>query len=300
MNAILPKRPTASGMKLAHPGLALVILFAFFAFFLIITPILSGLIAHFCQKPVVVVRLSMIIQDILVFILPAIATALLATRLPARLLAIDRMPSLKVAFIAVAVLLSSMPIMNIIVEWNQSVKFPESLSELELTFRNLEETAQGVVDSLMAGASVGSLIVSILIIGVLAGFSEELFFRGAMQRIFMSGTMNGHMAIWTVAVIFSLFHFQFFGFVPRVLLGGYFGYLLWWSRSVWLPVLLHVVNNSLVVFFTWRTVNYPEASINPDKIGTDLTLWENWLMAGISVVVTSFLIVLLKKECRRM
>ena len=92
----------------------------------------------------------------------------------------------------------------------------------------------------MAGATVPSLIVSVLIVGVFAGFSEELFFRGAMQRIMMSTRLNLHVTIWVVAVIFSLFHFQFFGFMPRLLLGAYFGYLLVLRRSLLGSVFGHV------------------------------------------------------------
>ncbi|MDE6177435.1 MAG: CPBP family intramembrane metalloprotease, partial [Paramuribaculum sp.] len=96
------------------------------------------------------------------------------------------------------------------------------------------------------------LIISVIIIGVLAGVSEELFFRGTLQRLLITRPMPPHIAIWLTAVIFSLVHFQFFGFVPRVLLGAFFGYLAWWSGSVWLPAIIHAVNNSVVVITEFR------------------------------------------------
>ena len=288
---------TFKDAKLAQPRLALMLLFAFFAFFLIIAPILGELVTKICERPEAAIRVSIIIQDILVFILPAVATAMLCTRLPARLLGLDVLVKPKQAVIAVLVLLCSIPIMNVIVEWNKSIHLPESLSQLETVFRNMEESAQAVVDSLMSGASVGSLIVSILIVGVLAGLSEELFFRGGMQRIFMCTKMNPHAAIWSVALIFSVFHFQFFGFVPRLLLGAYFGYLLWWSKSVWLPIIVHVINNSLVVYFTWSNVNKP-GGLNPDTIGTDLTVTSDILLLCISTPLTVGLLILLFKTCK--
>lgn len=284
-------------IKLAQPRLAIMLLFAFFAFFLILTPIITGGITRLCERPEVAIRLSIIIQDILVFILPAIATALLCTRLPASLLGLDVKPELKQMFLAVLILLCSMPVMNVIVEWNKNIHLPESMAQLETTFRNMEDSAQAVVDNLMAGASVGSLIVSILIVGVLAGLSEELFFRGGMQRIFICTKMNPHVAIWSVAFIFSIFHFQFFGFVPRLLLGAYFGYLLWWSKSVWLPIVVHTINNSLVVYFTWHNVNNPD-TVNPDTIGTDLTSSADILLICMSILLTVGLILYLAKICK--
>ncbi|MBD5225556.1 MAG: CPBP family intramembrane metalloprotease [Bacteroidales bacterium] len=299
MNEFLKRRVPSSGIMLSHPGPALTILFALFAFFMILSSILSGLIANVSKTTVVAIRLSMILQDILIFILPAIATALMATRLPAKLLAINKIPALNIILISVAILFSSMPIMNVIVEWNRTIHFPEYLSEFERVFRQMEDSAQTVIDNLMRGSSVGTLAVSILIIGVMAGFSEELFFRGAMQRIFMSTTMNGHLAVWCVALIFSLFHFQFFGIVPRMLLGAYFGYLLWWSGSLWLPIILHILNNTIVVIFTWRSCNIPDETLNPDKLGVDLSSSANCIMVGVSIIITVLLFVILKRLCNR-
>ncbi len=283
-------------VKLAQPRLAIMLLFAFFAFFLILTPILGGLISKICDRPEVAMRMYIILQDVLVFILPAILTGMLCTRLPARLLGLDRWITPSQGVLAILILICSMPFMNVIVEWNKGISLPESMAELETMFRNMENAAQAVVDNLMSGASVGSLIVSILIVGVLAGLSEELFFRGAMQRIFMCTKMNPHMAVWSVALIFSVFHFQFFGFVPRLILGAYFGYLLWWSRSVWLPVIVHVTNNSLVAYFTWDGINDPEA-LNPDSIGTDLGATSDVVLVCVSVLVTIGLLYCLFKMC---
>lgn len=274
------------GMTINRPGSALMLLLSLFAFFLILTPILTGLLGGVFKKPDASLRIAMVLQDLLVFILPAIVTALVSTRLPARLLAVDVKPQWRTIMLALLTLLVSVPAMNLIIEWNQNLHLPESMSEIEQTLRTLEENAAAVTDTLMAGASLPSLIVSILIIGVLAGLSEELFFRGAMQRLIMSMRVNPHAAIWMVAFIFSLFHFQFFGFVPRVLLGAFFGYLLWWSKSLWIPVIVHMFNNSLVVCTTWYAANNPGSSFDADKIGTDLSGFASVVMVIASVVLT--------------
>lgn len=286
-------RVPASDMKLGRPGFAILLLFAFFAFFLVLTPVLTGLIGKACARPEAAIRISMVVQDVLVFVLPAIGTAILCTRLPARLLAVEKWPTMTQTILAIAVLICSVPMMNFIVEWNKGWHLPGSMADVEAVMRQMEEAAESVTATLMAGASVGSLLISILIIGVLAGFSEELFFRGAMQRIFMCTYINVHVAIWLVAFIFSTFHFQFFGFVPRLLLGAYFGYLLWWSKSLWLPIILHVLNNSLVVYFTWRLTNFPGTSINPDTVGTDLSSISDIVWICVSVASTAVLLMAL-------
>ena len=289
----------ANHVSLQKPAMTLVLLFSLFAFFLILTPILTGLLGRICHKPDAILRIAMVIQDLLVFILPALLTALVSTRLPARLLCIDTKPRAIIALWSLLTLVVSIPAMNAIIEWNQNLHLPEAMNGFESTMRQLESNAQAVTDSLMAGASVPSLVVSILIIGVLAGFSEELFFRGAMQRIMSASRMNIHAAIWTTAFIFSLFHFQFFGFVPRLLLGAYFGYLLWWSRSLWIPVFVHMFNNSLVVFTTWRNANNPDAAIDIDKLGSALSTFPAIAMVCASIALTITALYFTERQCRK-
>ena len=155
--------------------------------------------------------------------------------------------------------------------------------------------AQGAVEVLLGGTSYGDLIVGLLIVAVLAGFSEEIFFRGALQRLIMSGPLNHHLAIWLTAFIFSAFHMQFFGFFPRLVLGGYFGYLLYWSRSLWLPVIIHALNNGLVVYFSWKERGVEgEVASSFDGFGVD----SPWLIL-VSVVLTAATVVLLKSRVVR-
>lgn len=283
---ITDKTSFSQRAKLTNSGLALVILFSIFAFFLILTPILTGFIGKLCRNPDAALRIAMVIQDLLVFVLPPLVTALACTKLPARLLGVDSRPNLMTIFLASFTLVCSIPAMNLIIEWNEQLHLPESFSSVEATLRELETNAQAVTDMLMAGASIPSLIVSVLIVGVLAGFSEEVFFRGGMLRIISASRTNMHVAVWTVAFVFSLFHFQFFGFVPRMLLGAYFGYLLWWGGSLWVPVIVHTLNNSIVVIAAWHSVNNPEATLNVDKIGTDTTSAAGIILACLSLVLT--------------
>ena len=68
-----------------------------------------------------------------------------------------------------------------------------------------------------------------------------------IQNELHKATNNIHVSIWFAAVLFSAIHFQFFGFVPRMLLGALFGYLYYWSGSLMLAILAHFVNNAVSV-----------------------------------------------------
>lgn len=231
------------------PTLALGMLFCLMIFMLVITSLLTQLLSSAMSNSAASLRIMAILQDVLVFILPAVVTALLTTRYPGELLEVMHGPRFFTTLWAILALLVSIPAMNAVIEWNDGWNLPESMRWA----RQLEEDARLTTQVMMGGTSVGSLIISILIVGVLTGISEELFFRGGIQKLLMCTRLNPHCAIWIAAVIFSAMHLQLYGFVPRVLLGALFGYIMWWSGTLWLPIILHALNNSLVVLTSWMT-----------------------------------------------
>lgn len=206
------------------------------------------------ERPLPLIRISAIAQDIITFILPSLLTALLVTRQSANLLCLTRKPSNLAIALSIAVLVLSIPLQQSIIYWNYHVSLPSALSHFEVAAHALETKAFEVMKTMLESTQVLSLIANVLIIGVAAGFAEELFFRGCLQRLLTTGGVNHHIAIWVVAIIFSVMHMQFFGFVPRMLLGAYFGYLLYWTRSIWVPMLAHILNNTMFVVSSWLTV----------------------------------------------
>lgn len=217
---------------------------------MIITAIVAGVIGS-GDMSTLKLRILTLIQDILMFVVPAIVTAIMVTRYPATFLGIDCKASLNTIIMAVVTLVMAMPALNRIIAWNEALTLPESMGSLELAMRQYEENAAAMVKMMLGPSTVGNLIVSLLIVGVLAGFSEELFFRGTLQRLLTSSRATAHIAIWVTAFIFSAMHVQFFGFFPRLLLGAFFGYLFYWSGCLWLPILIHSLNNCAVVFVEW-------------------------------------------------
>lgn len=196
-------------------------------------------------------RLAVLAQDLIIFVMPAVMTALIASWTPWRMLSADRKPGWFGVSSAVAAVVVAIPAMNWVVEWNQGLHLPAAMAEVEQLLRSYEQTAGAMVESLLGGTSVADLLVALLIVGVAAGVAEELFFRGGLQSVVMRMLPNPHVAIWLTAALFSAIHMQFFGFVPRLLLGAFLGYLCWWRGSVWLPATVHAFNNSLVVVADW-------------------------------------------------
>lgn len=194
---------------------------------------------------------GILFQDVLVFIAPALATMAICYFKPLRVMGLTTAPSWRAIVAVVMVCMVSLPAMNWIVDWNEGVKLPRSLAALEQAMRAMEDAAQAVTTDMLSGIGVGKLLANLVIVAFMAGLSEEIFFRGALLKILLSNHSRIHLCIWVAAIVFSAMHMQFYGFVPRMLLGAWFGYLLWWTRSLWVPIIAHALNNSIVVVSTW-------------------------------------------------
>jgi len=138
-----------------------------------------------------------------------------------------------------------------LVEWNQSWTFPEALSGLENYLRSLEDELAKTTEQFTNFQTFGQFLVGFIVIAVLPGIGEELLFRGILQNSLHRWTKNHHVAIWLAAFLFSFIHFQFFGLVPRMVLGAIFGYLYVWSGNIWYPIIAHMTNNGISVLVVY-------------------------------------------------
>lgn len=202
------------------------------------------------------------IQCVVAFILPAWLIAKNSSSKPLQFLRIAEGIDSRQLVGLLILFCIAIPGMNWIVELNESMHLPENMAGLESVLRKWEETNANVSAKILDDNSIGGLLSGILVVGILTGFSEEIIFRSALIRSFNNAGMGKNLSIWTAAFIFSFIHFQFFGFVPRLLLGAMFGYLLLWSDSLWLPAIAHATNNSLVVISYWLTMRWGWSDIS--------------------------------------
>lgn len=258
----------------------------------ILTGLFTSLLMYKFGLSVRALRIAAVAQDILALVAPAVITAVMVTRLPAQLLELRGGLRISQILLGLSVIFVSVPAMNWVIQLNESISFTGSLSPIVDWLRSMEDNANAMIGILQGNGTLADLFVNILILGVGAGISEELFFRGALQRLLSLGGMKAHSAIWVSAIIFSAVHMQFFGFVPRMLLGAYFGYLLLWSRSIWLPAAAHAFNNTLYVIAQWYYLRNGELALNVNNVGLDGT----WPLAVVSVAATAAIIYIMAKR----
>jgi len=145
----------------------------------------------------------------------------------------------------------SLPFINWLVDTNEMMKLPAFLKGVEDWMKSAEDQAGKLTDTFLAGKSFGNFLFNIFMIGILPAVGEEFIFRGLLQRLLGDWLKNIHFAIFLIGFLFGLMHMQFYGLLPRTVLGIIFGYLFYWSGSIWLPVFAHFINNSGAIVISY-------------------------------------------------
>jgi membrane protease YdiL (CAAX protease family) len=162
--------------------------------------------------------------------------------------------------------MAAIPFMNAVTELNSALDLPVWLDAVEQKIKLMEENAARLTELFLKSETYGQLAFNLLMIAVLPALGEEFLFRGVLQRLFTEWTKNKHVGILIGAFVFSFIHFQFYGFIPRFLLGLYFGYLLIWSSSIWVPVAAHFINNGVAVIY-YHFASQPMGETPMDQLG---------------------------------
>lgn len=225
-------------------------------------------------------------QDIGLFILPGLIAAYIWSEQPAEWLHVHKGASAMTWLSAIVLMIVALPSINLISSWNQAMTFPASLSALEEWMRAKEEAGMQMTEKLLSAAGWGNLVINLLVVAILAAVSEEFCFRGVMQGIFSDreDQRTPHAAIWLAAIIFSAIHVQFYGFIPRMLIGALFGYALAWSGSLWVPIVMHCTNNAIVTLLYHLALQNGWDIKQMDSLGTADTLWLGWVSLGATMV----------------
>ncbi|MAO71447.1 MAG: hypothetical protein CMD02_02930 [Flavobacteriales bacterium] len=167
--------------------------------------------------------------------------------------------------------------LNTIFLHSVSEYIPVIYSQMEL----MEDKAAELTNFFLSMNSVWDLILNLFLIALIPAIGEELFFRGIIQKKLSNILKSTHLSVIITSCIFSAIHMQFFGFLPRLLLGIILGYLFVYSRNLCTSILAHFINNALGVLLMFSAFS--------DNLNTDITNLENteisFLQAFFSVSV---------------
>lgn len=256
------------------------------------TDFLGARSAEYGKEHILMLRYLVVSQGIALFIIPAIIILALMNPVPGFNFMLLKTPGIIEVGLVIVLAFCIFPITSFAGQLNSSLHVPDFLSGVEQWMKKKEYNAAHITDLLMVSDTFRVMLVNIFMIAVIPALGEELIFRGVFQKIFCNLFKSGHLAIWVTAILFSAFHFQFFGFVPRLILGLIFGYLFFWSGTLWIPVISHFVNNAVPVvgayLFGWEKLN-----------GTaDIIIWKQLFVLPLPILVMTVIMIYFRNKGR--
>jgi uncharacterized protein len=275
---------------LAFMVLSLIISIPFFGISSIFDVLEAGDISN--PDSIVILKFLQTMQAIGLFIIPPLILGYLFYGNTLVYLYLNKPISGSTFLLVVLLMFALIPFINYLGEWNSNMNLPEWMSGIEGWMRKTEEDATRLTEAFLDVKTLPGLAFNVFMVALLPAIGEELLFRGLIQKIFTRMTHSSHWGVWISAILFSAMHLQFYGFVPRVLLGALFGYLLVWSGSMWLPVLGHFLNNAIAVIVMFSINN---GLIKPDieQFGSTAGSYYGTI---ISLAFAVFLLWIIKRE----
>lgn len=181
------------------------------------------------------------------FLVPGLVYARLMGSSVLKIYGLSKNINWRLVILIIVLVFIALPLENYLGGLNHAIPFPDSLSGLKESLLAMEKTAEETTMAFLRMDGIGDLLLSLFIMALLPAVGEELLFRGVIQKIFQEQIGKHHLAIWITAAIFSAIHMQFFGFLPRLVMGAALGYLFHWSESLIYPMLAHFLNNATAV-----------------------------------------------------
>jgi uncharacterized protein len=244
-------------------------------------------------ESVPILKYLQIIQSISLFILPPLLAGFFFGKNTGNYLGLNKSSTGRIFFATILIMFVSLPMISWATSLNEMIRLPDFMKGIEDWMKETEEQAAGLTESFLKVNTTGGLLVNLLMIAVIPSIGEELFFRGLLQRLFSEWFRNVHIAILITAFLFAAIHLQFYGFIPRMLLGILFGYLFYWTGSIWIPIFAHFLNNGSAVIISFLA-NRGTVSSGYEDFGATENLF---LIAG-SILFTAGLLYMVYRTTR--
>ena len=186
------------------------------------------------------VRFANLVSHLFTFTLPVLFVCIFLYRKRwLSILQLDKAPILANILLGTFFILAAFPVAQFAIWLNQQIPLPEWMIQKE-------DAANEMIKGILTMKHPVELIFTLFVVAVLPAIGEELVFRGMLQQQ-LQRLVKPILAIWITAIIFSAIHFQFEGFIARMILGAVLGYLFYWTNNLWVPIIAHFVTNGIQV-----------------------------------------------------
>ena len=238
-------------------------------------------------KMLTYVRGMLLLQFLGLFLIPSLLFGYFSDPKPLQYIGIKRPVKPLYWVLGIASLIIAIPLVEYTGLINRQVNF----GGLQKWMQSMEDEALQQIKFMLGKRTISELITNIIFISLFAGIGEELFFRGVLQRLFIKAFKNPWLGIIVTAFLFSALHVQFFGFIPRFLLGILLGAMYWYSGSLLVAIVAHFFYDAF--FITWA---YFQPQIIDDT-GSSITQGTIQIVLALgSAALVALLVWIMKKN----
>ncbi len=238
-----------------------------------------------------ILKLFQFLNQISLFVIPVLTLVYFIKNDKPNFICLNKVPNTQQFIAIITLYLVSIPLIQYSMQLNSNMQLPDSMHAIQEWMQEKENIAADLTNKFMQTKETSSYLVNLLVMALAPAIGEELLFRGLLTRWIAKLTKNIHINIIITSVIFSAFHLQFFGFIPRFLLGIILGYTYYYTQSLWSSILLHFVNNAVTVtifFYIYKN----NIGVKPEEVGTI----DNLIIVFISGFAIVGIILWMKKQ----
>jgi len=190
------------------------------------------------------IRGVQVISVLFGMLVPTLVVAKILNRKPFQLLGLGKKINGKQIGLVVLIVFASLFIAGALGYLNKELPF---FQNYKADFEELERSYAEQVEIMIDLKSFGGYLFSLFIMAFLPALCEEILFRGGLQNFLARATKKPWVAVIVVSLLFSLIHFSFYGFFPRLFLGIMLGAIFLYTGNLWLCIVAHFLNNALAV-----------------------------------------------------
>ena len=232
-------------------------------------------------------RLIQVVSVLISMFLPAFIVASILNKKPLQLLGYRKDAEIKQVGIVLLIVLTSLFIAGSLGYLNKAIPLP---ANLKTKFDDAEKSYADQVEMMVNLKNIGGYFVSLLIMAFVPAVCEETLFRGGLQNFLSRATKSPWISIIVVSILFSIVHFSFYGFLPRMFLGFMLGLVFYYTNNIWLSITAHFFNNALAVTAAYFSLQHGKNL--KEAMNEDVTV-SYWGFVAIPVLILLF--VALKK-----
>jgi membrane protease YdiL (CAAX protease family) len=185
-----------------------------------------------------------IIQMVCVFILPAVFFALFSKNKFLSLYHLESKVNWKKYLIALLFAIVLFPILISMEYWIEQFPFPDSI---RIIAENQNELIEQMMKLFLDKPGFVNFAIMYCLVGVGAGLTEELFFRGLLMTVIADATKSIWIGIIVSSGIFAAMHFSIYNLLPILFIAILLGYLYSQTQDLKLNIFIHAMFNGFQV-----------------------------------------------------